>query len=403
MFKNFLCSFLLLTCLSSAGQTDFISIMKAGKTEFNKSDSQGFADAINLFSKAIQINPNNAEAYYFLGYAYSRLNQFYAENIYKANLTLTLKSSEAFEKSIQISPKYLGEIVILDPHSKITSEWGTLAFKYLFIDQFDSAIWALKEGRKRGGFGVFYIETLRLYADLCPQNSYFLMSGDNITFNMLYLQLIEKYRTDIKAVDNEMLGTKWYPKVLKKYFSSLNDIQNLDLDSCCNHFHFPDSIKITDDIITTIDFEDTANRLITRSNCILFHMLNSSGQKNSIFFCDGYGKEPIGLQSYTKDYHGLRTLDNYLPVFDNEKQLMLFKKFLKCELLVNQNNRNEVEAFNNIRLNILSAAAMHLMHDDKSTAMTLFKLVEKNIQSKTTPTYEAFDEYFLQVKTYIEQ
>ncbi len=388
--------------LQSEGQTGFETLMKAGKAEFNKSDSQGFANAVEIFTSATKANPASAEAYYFLGYAYSRLNQFYAENIYKANLELTIKSSESFEKAIQISPKYKGEIVVLDPHSKITSEWGTLAFKYLYIDKYDSAIWALKEGRSRGGFGIFFIESLKLFFDQCPQNSYFFMSGDNVTFNVLYTQLIEKHRTDIRAIDNQMLGTKWYSSILQKYFSSSTDLKNLHIDTCCFNYQFPDTINIAEYVITPIDDEDTITPIVKRSSCILYRLLKNDGFKSNVFFCDGYGKEPLGMTKFTTNYLGMKTIDIIAPAVSTEEQYSVFKKFLSIEPLLNQNNRNEVQAFNNIRIGILSSAA-ELYFTNKKAALALFKLVEKNFKSQKTPSYKELDDYFLEIKAYINQ
>ncbi|MBC7485671.1 MAG: tetratricopeptide repeat protein, partial [Cytophagaceae bacterium] len=53
----------------------FESLLAKGKAEFKKEHSeQDFALAVTYLKKAVTLQPENAEAHYFLGYAYSRLN-----------------------------------------------------------------------------------------------------------------------------------------------------------------------------------------------------------------------------------------------------------------------------------------------------------------------------------------
>lgn len=48
----------------------------------------------------------------------------------------------------------------------------------------------------------------------CSQNSYIISSGDNLTFPILYLQLINGFRTDVNLINISLLNTLWYPRYL---------------------------------------------------------------------------------------------------------------------------------------------------------------------------------------------
>lgn len=139
---------------------EFDKFLANGKAEFNKDfDKQNYAMAVEDLEKAVKLKPDNAEAHYFLGYAYSRLNTKDGKGMFQLSLALTLKSSKEFETVNKLEPKYIGESLVLDPYSKLTSEWGSQAMSYWNNNNADSAIWAFKEGKKRGGFGEFFLST----------------------------------------------------------------------------------------------------------------------------------------------------------------------------------------------------------------------------------------------------
>jgi len=52
--------------------------------------------------------------------------------------------------------------------------------------------------------------------DQCEEQSVLIVSGDNITFPLWYLQEVEEYRTDVRVIDYNLLGLEWYNRRLLK-------------------------------------------------------------------------------------------------------------------------------------------------------------------------------------------
>jgi tetratricopeptide (TPR) repeat protein len=188
---------------------DFQSLLEKGKKVFK---DQNYAVALQYLKEAEQLQPNNQEVHYYLGYTYERLSAKDGSEMLNTNFRLTIKSSEHFERAIEISPKYQGELLILDPYSKVTGVWGSLAIAYFVRGKVDSAIWAFKEGQLRGGYFPEIMEINENIMASCAKDAILFTNGDNDTYPMWYLQVVENYRTDITVVNLSLLNTPWFIK-----------------------------------------------------------------------------------------------------------------------------------------------------------------------------------------------
>ncbi|MCC6286705.1 MAG: hypothetical protein IT249_02365 [Chitinophagaceae bacterium] len=191
----------------------------SGKNEFKiqvGKDTPDYTKAYKILIKQVEENPENAELRYFLGYTIDRLNSNDGNGMPDSKKEMSIRASEQFETVNKLQPIYKGEILILDPYSKLTAIWGSLAGAYLGRALIDSAKWAFEEGKRRGAFSEPILEFNRQLLSSCSKNAILISSGDNITFPIWYLQTIEQYRADIIVVDGSLTNAIWYPKYLKR-------------------------------------------------------------------------------------------------------------------------------------------------------------------------------------------
>lgn len=225
------------------------AISDSGKVEFKKqaaAQEPDYTNAYSILKAQVKINPQNAELHYFLAYATDRMNSDEGSTMHQMKKALTLEASEHLELVNKLEPHYKGEYVVLDPYAKLSSIWGSLAQAYLIRGLKDSAVWAFKEGKRRGGFIEPVLEYNRQLLNSCAENAILVTFGDNITIPAWYLQEVEKYRSDVTIVDANLINTNWYAIYLK-------DDKKL-------------SISFTNAEIEKIDYAEFETRFITINN-----------------------------------------------------------------------------------------------------------------------------------------
>jgi hypothetical protein len=206
----------------------------SGKYEFirqSKLDSPDYFIPLRILANQVKQNPKNAELRYFLGYTLDRLHAYDGRDMYQLNKEMTIATSEQFEEVNRLEPVYKGELIVLDPYSKLSSIWGSLAQAYLNRGLTDSAKWAFSEGKRRGGFIEPILAFGRQLLNSCSKNAILVTSGDNITIPAWYLQTMENCRTDITVVDASLINTGWYPQYLKDRRNLKMSLSDAEIDT----------------------------------------------------------------------------------------------------------------------------------------------------------------------------
>jgi hypothetical protein len=173
----------------------------------------------------------------------------------------------------------------------------------------------------------------------CSQNSYIISSGDNLTFPILYLQLINGFRTDVNLINISLLNTLWYPRYL--YNNKIIDlnipISKLDLIEIRNWkdttitINLDKSVKSFTNKFKWIVKPNINNEYLLRSGLIFLNFLQTNKFKRDIFFTTSFN--PIDQLN----------LNNHLERFFLIDKISLSK--------ITQNANNLIKGINGFDLN----------------------------------------------------
>lgn len=372
--------------LLHAQSADFDSLMVKGKAEFGKAyKNQDFAKAIQYLEKAVRLKPGNPEAHYFLGYAYSRFNAKDGRSMIETNKQLTLKSSRQFEKVIELSPKYKGEMVLLDPYSKTGAEWSSLAMKYWYEGKKDSAGWAFSEGKARGGFGDFLLAYHKKVLKTCSKNAILISSGDNHTFPLWYLQMKNQYRKDVSVIDISLLNTNWYPHYLSKRGIVKFDIPEHQLDSI-------QYCKWSDTTYSSGNFKweihpAIQDNYLGRNHRILLSILRKNEFRKDVYFTKGFGKSnQVGLHDHLLDLIIAEKVDTgNKESLNNEDFIKKLNNILPAYEHVDTNSTDQLRFSRSMRIEIMSKTAACIRKSNMKHARKMFAFIEQYFPESKCP------------------
>ena len=345
IYLNILLVLFLNICIAQTESFD--SLLLKGKEELKKDfEEQDFNLAIKVLKEAVKIRPDNTEAKYFLGYAYSRLNAKDGGSMNTMNLDLVIKSSEQFEDIIVLTPKYTGEEIVLDPYAKITSEWGSMAMSYWHKGEKEKAIWAFKEGKKRGGFSDFILFLNKNFLETCTKNSILITSGDLFTLPLWYLQIVENVRKDVTAINVSLLESTWYPSYLLKDEIVEFDVSKKVLDTLQYKEWVAKEITISN-ISWTVK-PSYNNQYLLRADLVLLSLLKANKFKKDVFFTKGFARNSnLSLTDNLVSYGLVDKVEDEILDIELEDS---YEKIDALESLVNRNSPDEMRLLKFIKI-----------------------------------------------------
>ncbi len=418
--KIFSVLFLLINSTFSFSQTNLSgqkTILDSGKDEFKfqaKSDTPDYTKAYKILKNQVKLNPDNAELRYFLGYAIDRINANDGKQMFDLKKSLTVEASEQFEKVNTLQPIYKDELIILDPYSKLTSIWGSLAMAYLNKKQIDSAKWAFTEGKKRGGFLEPVLDYSRQLLNSCDTNSILITAGDLISFPAWYLQTIENYRNDISIVDASLIHSYWYPKYLKTQTNLNISFSNAEIDSLDYEKWEKQIVEVVNPTDTSVKFRwelkpTYLDDYILRGDKILLNIIQQNFYTRPIFFSDN---SDSSYNLYLTSYLGNNGLVNRLSskVINREADTSIISKNLSKYNIDNltkediNKSRDAIILLNGIRWIYYNSIYKLVEQGNFIKAQELIMLMNKEIPKDKLP-FESIkiEKYFTDLFQKVEE
>lgn len=190
--------------LISCGQT--ISNLQ---TAIQLGDSLRFDDAISLLKSEIKSNPQNPDAYYWLG-RYSHYIVYDTRPfVKKSDNWSKVEVLENLKKAIQLNPQ-MG-----DAYYFLAVEYGCRAREAIQNNNIIQAKKELLEAQKLNVFPKYILEYARSILASCETDAILFTNRDAIINALMYVQLIENFRKDVSVVCVNLLERPFYVKYMR--------------------------------------------------------------------------------------------------------------------------------------------------------------------------------------------
>lgn len=184
---------------------------KQAITTFKNGD---FTKAIELLEQAKNENPNDSEIYYYLGY-FSHYLAYDSRPLVEYDVNYSDKILQYLNKAIELNPDFGNAYYF------IGAEYGARATKALQNNEIENYKLAYKLAYEKGAFPAWLIEYGNNILKSCDKNAILFVGGDAEFNPIQYLQIIENYRKDVTLIPIAFINRPWYVKKLKEGFGNI--------------------------------------------------------------------------------------------------------------------------------------------------------------------------------------
>jgi hypothetical protein len=417
MLRFFLINILILLISKCFCQEEIKIIeVDSGKIEFKKqsqSDTPNYSIAYRILSNQVNLNPKNAESRYFLGYTIDRLNSDDGSGMSNRTKEMTIKASEQIEEVIKLEPIYKGELLLLDPYSKLSSIWGSLAAAYLNRKLLDSAKWAFIEGKKRGGFIEPVLEFNRQLLNSCTENSLLVTYGDNISIPIWYLQTIENFRNDVIVVDASLLNASWYGKYLKREKHLKLSMTDFEIDTTDYILWPPKIVEIVSPNNNSEKFSwelkpTYMDQYLLKGDRILLDILKQNFYTNPIYFISGSDStynlhlNPYLIEEGLVNRVSSKSIEYKAHIATASSNLKTYT-IDKIELKDIIKSRDAIQILNYYRWSYFSIISKIIELKDYDNAKEIATLIQKKFNTQKLPfASDEYEQYFINLINFLE-
>ncbi|HWB28403.1 MAG TPA: hypothetical protein VG738_23185 [Chitinophagaceae bacterium] len=393
-------------------QADSGKLLAQAKAEMKKirsGEQPDYVAAGKMLEDVVKKDPNNAEAWYYYGCALDRYNHKDGEAIAKSQESLTENTGLAFENCLHLcNDKYNGDILLLDPHTKLLAAWGAQALYYDLNNNRDSVEYCLKQAAQRGGINRTVATYFRQVLDECGRGGYLFTTGDMYTYYLLYLQKIERYRPDVTCIDLNLLNTQWYPEWLRSKNSvtfnyagdELGKVKNIRWDA--TKATIPNRNPAYGDTSIYWMLKPSQNDLLLRSDQLLLDILQNIAFTKPVYFS---GDVPSNMKLFLDDYLQCKGLTyRLLPVKDATSDIELVSRLQRLPVLSSEppgylNNRDNIQVLNNYRFAYTTAAINASRSGHPEEALEFIETAEKKYPEELLPFFaDATKKWFENLK-----
>lgn len=170
--------------------------------------SADYEKAIKILEEIESKKTNDPEIYYLLGF-YSHYLAYDSRPLVGYGTKYSDKVIGYLDRAIELDPNYGNAYYF------IMAEYGARAIKALEDGNSELYVSNIKNAYDKGGLPLWLIEKGRNTLKSCEKDAILIVGGDAEFNPIKYLQVVEKYRTDVTVIPYALLNRPWYVEKLR--------------------------------------------------------------------------------------------------------------------------------------------------------------------------------------------